>query len=76
MKAMPSIAIYAAPIRDGAAALRVIFAFRTVSTDASVVISGIMPLGLVVDVEKRKRGTRQGIDISNPVQLVEDAMEK
>ena len=55
-------------------ALRVISAFITVST---AVIKGMMPLGLVVDVERRKRDTRRGIDLSNPVQLVDDdAMEK
>ena len=49
---------------------RVISAFRTVSADAAVVITGMMTLKLVVDVERRKR------DLSNNVQLVEDAMEK
>ena len=30
----------------------------------------------VVDIKRRKRDTRRGIDLSNPVQLVDDAMEK
>ena len=40
-------------------ALRVIFAFRTVSTDAAVVTAGIMALRPVVDVEKRKHGIQR-----------------
>ena len=40
-------------------ALKFISAFRTVSTGASVVIAGMMPLGLIVDVKKRKRDTRR-----------------
>ena len=54
----------------------VISAFRTVSTDAAVVIVGMMSLGLVVYVERRERDTRRGIDLSNPVQLSHDATEK
>ena len=64
MKVVTSIAIYAAPIWTGAmdkrsyrtgmdaayrrSALRIISAFRTVSTVAAVVIAGMMPLRLVV----------------------------
>ena len=51
-------------IRSG---LRVISAFHTVSTDAAVVIAGMMPLKLLVDVKGRKRDTRRGIDLSKPV---------
>ena len=57
-------------------AFGVISAFRTVSTDAVVVIAGMMSLQLVVNVERRRRHTRRGTDLSNSVQLVEDAMEK
>ena len=35
-------------------ALRAISAFRTVSTDAAVVIAGMMPLGLVVEYAMEK----------------------
>ena len=61
MKVMASVAIYAAPIKAAAMernkaayrryGLRVISAFRTVYTDAAVVIAVIMPLKQVVDVE-------------------------
>ena len=57
-------------------ALRVISAFRTVSADATVVIAGMLPLGLVVDLERKKSNTRQGADLLNPVQLVDETMEK
>ena len=45
-------------------ALRVISAFRTVSTDAAVVI------------ERRKHDSRRGTDLPNPVQIEDDAMDK
>ena len=70
MKVVTSVEIYAALIWAGAmdkrtyrtgmdaayrrSALRVISASRTVSTDAAVVIAGMMPLKLVVDIERRK----------------------
>ena len=57
-------------------ALRVISAFRTVSTDAAVVIAGMMPLRLVVDIERRKHDSRRGTDLPNPVQIEDDAMDK
>ena len=41
-----------------------------------MVIAGMMPLKLVADTEKRKHDTRRGIDLSNPVQIVDDAMDK
>ena len=56
-------------------ALRFITAFRTVLTDEAVMIAVMMPLGLVVDVERKKRDMGRGIDLSNPVQLADDAME-
>ena len=37
--------------------LRVVSAFRTVSTDATLVIAGMMPLRIFVEVEKRKHLT-------------------
>ena len=86
------ISIYAAPICSGSvdkrtyktgkdvayrrSALRVIFAFRTLSTDAAVVIAGIMPLKLIVDLERRKYDTRKGTTLSIPVQIVDDAIYK
>ena len=92
MKVVISIARYATPIWAGAmnkrtyrivieaayrtSILKVISAFRMVSTDAAVVIAGMMPLGLVLDVERRKGNTRRGIDHSNPVQLLGRAMKK
>ena len=67
---MTSIAIYAGLIWAGAmdkrtyrtgmdaayrrSVLRVIFASCTVSTDAAVVIAGMMPLKVVVDIKERK----------------------
>ena len=51
-------------------------AFCTLSIDASVVIAWMMLLGLVVNVERRKRDTRRGIDLSKPIQLMYDATEK
>ena len=47
----------------------IISAFRTVSTDAAMLIAGIMPLKLVVNVES-------GIGFSHSVQLVGDAKHK
>ena len=92
MKVVTSIAIYAAPIWAGAmdkrsyrtgmdaaytrSALRVISAFRTVSTDAAVVIAGMMPLRLIVDIERRKHDSRRGTDLPKPVQIEDDAMDK
>ena len=80
MKVVTLIAIYAVPIWAGAmdkrtdsagikaayrrSALRVISAFRTVPADATLVIAGMMLLRLGVDVEKRKRDTKRGIDFS------------
>ena len=43
---------------------------------AAVVIAEMMPLRLVVDIERRKYDTRRGIDLSNPVQRVNDVMDK
>ena len=57
-------------------AFRVISALHKMSTDAGVVIVGIMPLKLAVDVERRKHDTRRGIHLSNCVQLMDDAMDK
>ena len=57
-------------------ALRVISAFRTVSTDAAVVIAGMMLLKLVKAVEKRKHNTSRGIDLLNPDQIVDDVIDK
>ena len=57
-------------------ALNVISTFNTVSTDAAVVISGMIPVKLIVDIERRKHGTRRGIDLLNPIQIVDDAMAK
>ena len=37
---------------------------------------GMMPLRLVVNVGRSKHDTRRGIDLSNPVQLVDDAVDK
>ena len=37
-----------------------------VSTDAAVVIAVMMPLKLVVDVEKKKHDTRRGTNPSSP----------
>ena len=90
MKVVTSTAKYSAPIWAGAmnkmiyrigieaayrsSVLRVISAFRTVLTDAALVIAGMVSLALIV--ERRKRNTRRGIDLSNPVQLVDDAMKK
>ena len=87
-----TIAIYAAAIWAGAmdkrsyrtrmyaayrrSALRVISAFRTASTDAAVAFAGMMLLRLVVDIEKRKHDIRRGTDLSNPVQIEDDAMNK
>ena len=88
---MTSIAIYAAPTwaetmdkrthRTGigaaqrTSALKVVSAFRTVSTDAVVMIAALIPLRLVVNVERRKPDTRWVIDLSNPVQLLDDSMK-
>ena len=85
MKVVTSVALYGAPIWAAAmikrtyrigveeayrrSALRDISAFRTVLTDAAVMVA----VGLVVDVEMRKRDTRRDMDLSNPVQLVDDA---
>ena len=57
-------------------ALGVISAFRTVPKDTAVVIEGIMPLKLVMDIESRKHDTRREIDLSNPDQIVDDAKDK
>ena len=92
MKVMTSIAVYAAPIWAKAmdkspyksgmnaayrrSALSVISAFRMVSKNAAVVIAGMMALKLVVDIEKRKHYTRRETNLSNPVQIVDDAMGK
>ena len=75
MKVVTSIAIHTGPIQPGAidkrsyrtgmdaayrrSALRVIFAFRTVSTDAAMVIAGMVPLKLVVDIENSKHDRRR-----------------
>ena len=56
-------------------AFRAISAFRSVSTDAAVVIAGIMHLKLVVDIERRNAAMR-GTDLLNPVQIAEGAMDK
>ena len=56
-------------------ALRVITAFRTVSTNAAVVIVGMMPLRLL-DLKRKKHDTIRGIDLSNSVELANDAMDK
>ena len=53
-------------------ALKIISAFHTMSTDSAVMIEGIMPLKLVVDKEKKKHYTRRGMDLSNPVQIVDN----
>ena len=45
-----------------------------VSTDAAVVIAGMMPLRLIVEVDRRKCDRMRGIDLSNPVKLVEDVI--
>ena len=47
-------------------------ASHTVSSDAAVVIAVMMPLKLIVDVEKRKHNTTSEIDLSNPVQIGDD----
>ena len=39
-------------------------------------IAGMMTLWLVVDIKRRNHDTRRDIDLSNPVQLVDNAMEK
>ena len=86
MKVVTSIAIYAAPIWDWAmdkrsyrtgidaayrrSAFRVISAFHTVSTDAAMVIAGMVPLKLVVNIERRKHNIRSEIDLSIPDQIV------
>ena len=57
-------------------ALRVLPAYRTMCTDAAVVIAGITPLKLVVNVDRRKHNTSKGIDPSNSVQKVHNAMNK
>ena len=57
-------------------ALRVIFAFCMVSTDAAVVIAGIMPLTLVVDIERKQYDTKGGEDLLKSVQIAEDDMDK
>ena len=88
MKVVISIAIYVAAIWAGSmdkrayrtrieaayrrSAIRVISAFRKVPTKAA----GTVPLRLVVGMERRKRETRRGIDLSNPIQLMEDAVDK
>ena len=46
------------------------------SKDAAVVIAEMMPLKLVLDIERRKHNTWRGIDLSNPLQIVDDAMNK
>ena len=55
-------------------ALRIISAFRTVSTDATVVIAWMMPMKLIVDVEGIKQDTRKETNLLNCVQIVDDAM--
>ena len=59
-------------------ALSVISAFRKVATDAAaaVGIAGMIPLKLVVDIETRKHDTSIGTDLSNPIQIANDAMHK
>ena len=54
-------------------ALSFISAIRMVFTDAAVVTADMMSL---VDVKRKKRDIRRGVDLSNPVQLVNDATDK
>ena len=65
--------IYAAYRRS---ALRVISAFRTVSTDAVVVIAGMIHLKLVEDIEKRKHDTRREMTLSRSVEIRDDVIDK
>ena len=55
--------------------LRVISTLLT-STDAVMVIAGMVPLKLVIDIERRKHDKRKRTDLLNPVQIAEDAMDK
>ena len=41
-----------------------------------MVIAKMMPLKLLVDIEKANHDTRRGIDLSNPAQIVDVAMDK
>ena len=56
-------------------ALRVTSAFHMVSTEMAMVIAGMMPLKLVVDLERRNHNTKRGTDPSNPFQIVDNAMD-
>lgn len=92
MRVVRSIALYAAPIWaeamdkktyrigvDGAyrrSALRVISAFRTVSTDAALVIAGMMPLRMLVEIERRKRLISRRTGLVHPDQVNDDVMNR
>ena len=82
MKLVTSIVIYAASVWAGAmdkkiyrtpiyaakrSALRIISVFNAVSTYAAVVVAGMMPLKLEVDIERRKHNTIRGKDLSYPI---------
>ena len=80
MKVVTSIAIYVAPIWAGAMAKRAYrigmdAAYRRSTLRAADAVV-VMPLKVVVDIERRKYDTRRGKDISNPVQKANYAMHK
>ena len=53
-------------------ALQVVSAFRTVSTDAALVIAGMMLLRILVEVERRKHLTSWRIGPMHPDQVIDD----
>ena len=46
------------------------------STATALVIAGMMSLNLVVDIWRRKYDTRRGTDLANPIQLVDDTVDR
>ena len=55
-------------------ALRVLSAFRTVSSDAALIIAGMMPLRMLVEVERRKHLTSRTTVPVHPDQVNDDLM--
>ena len=51
-------------------ALQVIFAFRTLSTKAALLIARMMPLRILGDIERRKHLTNRRTALVQPAQVV------
>ena len=73
VKVVTSIAIYAAPISATSMNKKT---YRAEIEAAYRRSAGMMTLKLVVDLKRRKHDTSRGINLPNPVQLVDNAMDR